>query len=161
MSCYCYAKAIYLDSLHQYEMAYTLLQRTLDFYLQSMALDANLIGITNSGMRFQVSGYYEMSVGIFALEKCLIEFNKLESNSSRREFISWLNNTRNTLISTHGVFSIKEAEVKDAIEKMKKTIELIEGSKRWEMSSKKFTFSSNFNYNHLFDLEPSIELYFQ
>ncbi len=161
MSCFCYQMVQHYFQLNQFQLSFTLLQRTLDFYLQSRALENSLIVPTAYGMKFNYTYDYENKpVGIFFLEKCLIDYGNLKYDKERREFLTWLNETRNTLICTHGVFNVEKKNVEDAIIKTEKTIFRIEGSKHWEIQSKKFSFTSDFSNMTLFDLEPSIELYF-
>ncbi len=160
MSAYLYQLAIHLFSIKQYQQTFLLIHRTLDFYLQAIALNELLLIPTSHGVKFTDYEYESKPVGLYHLNKCLLKHGKLQYSKEQADFFTWVNNSRNLSLFTHGVYSSTVKECEDLIKKTAERIKLIEGNNKWKNLAEKLKLKMNFENISIFDLEPSIDAYF-
>ena len=83
----------------------------------------------------------------------------ISSDINRRDFLDWINTSRNRLIFTHGVYSMSEDDAYQAIQTGAEIVKAIEGGLRWYRKVNEFQLSNVFHYSSLYDLEPSIDTF--
>lgn len=144
ISLYFYNIAIYHYSNKNYTVSFNMLHRMIDIYFEYLCKDLGL-----SGGGFLITKYEQQ------LKSSSISFTQNEEDIFKK-----LNNSRNKLYLTHGLYSIRKIELKQMLYSLKKMIESKSGVD-WKNKVKELDFSLKLKPLDLFKTEPSFNTYFR
>ncbi len=143
----------------QYGLSLLLAHRSMDLFFQYLAIDNALIIEQTNGMAYKKELGINDRINLMNSEYILMRRGIISSDMERRDFLDWLNTSRNRLLLTHGAYGIMKDEAADALKKSAKIVEKVEGDLRWHKITDEFKIRDFFKYATIYDLEASIDSY--
>lgn len=158
ISSYFYALSIYHHRNERYGIAFLLAHRALDCAFCAMGLENKIL--REYGPKIGYVNDPTMKVYMMGIANELIANSVITPDQSRQKAIQSINETRNSLMYTHGVFGISQTEAGDALSVVKKIIRNVDDDNgRWSSYCQKLEFPQSFEYDYLFDAGESIDTY--
>jgi len=149
--------------LGNYNLSLLLQHRCLDFYLQYFCISQQLIARNSNDEIFYTSkagALKDTKITVINSLTAIQNNSLLATNSARDYFISRLNNTRNSLLHTHNVYSIKQEESNIFLNDLQTHILSIDGSPaKWKSNLSELNLYLNIPITSIFDIEDSFDTY--
>jgi len=157
LSLYYMALALKLYEQSRYTTSLLLTHRALDCFVQSYAINHNLVTLTASGLRYKSTDDSHLPVSLNNTYKFLVRENQFTSNKDRVDFLKWLNNARNQSLFTHGVYGFTEGKAKKSLDGAIKLACDIEGNNRWRELIRQYLAELHIPIDCLFYLDGGID----
>lgn len=140
-------------------MSLVFVHRAMDIYFQNIAMENSLIIEHPKGLVYKPFLGVKDRISLMTTEYVLVQRGIIASDLSRKNYLEWLNTTRNLSILAHGVYGVTSLETENALDKCSAIIKKIEGDLRWQQVSENYSLSNLFNYSNLYDFEREIDSY--
>jgi hypothetical protein len=134
------------------------LHRAADVYLQYCGLAEGIIIQTPAGLRYDHTVCTEL-VSILNSLNTLESLGHLAPDSARYRTLKGLNEERNKLLLTHGVYGVNRDSLKDYIREVELLIRRIEGTSKWSRTRDAWFPLPSIDRKVLFELETSMDSY--
>lgn len=159
ISSYFYTVAIYHYRNGRYGIAFLLAYRALDCVFCAMGLENEIL--RDYGYKIGFMNDPQARVFMLAITEELMNNGVLTREPSRKKIIESINETRNGLMYTHGVYSVSQTEAGDTLKAVKTIIRNVDDENgRWSLNYQRLQLPQSFISEFIFDAELSIGSYF-